>query len=276
MTEKRRLRLVDTTLRDGEQRAGLAFSVEQKIACALLMDQAGVDQIEAGIPAMCEEERAAIAAILRRRARARIATWNRMNESDIRASLSLGPDIIHIAVPVSDIQIRTKLRRTHEFVAEGMKRCIALAQSGGAEVSVGFEDASRGDLLFMTGLVRTAVSMGVPRIRYADTVGVAYPSKIQREAGALCGAGAVLECHAHDDLGMAVANSLQAAVSGAEYVDTTFFGIGERAGNCDFARFIRAARPVFSLGVPESGEVLAELESRILTILRLRRLGIRQ
>lgn len=268
--EKRRIHLVDTTLRDGEQRAGLAFCKDQKIACARLMDEAGIDQIEAGVPAMCRQEQITIRSMLERRRHAKIATWNRMNEQDIRASLALAPDMIHICVPVSDIQIHEKLKQSRDYVSEAMKRCIGLAQTGNSEVSIGLEDASRADIDFMVAIVQIAVHMGVSRIRYADTVGVAFPTKIQEHFHKLCETGAAMECHTHDDLGMAVANALQAAKQGATYIDTTFFGIGERAGNCDLRKFLAAASDNFSFGVLETGCALPELEAKIQTILHLK------
>lgn len=271
MNDKRRLYIVDTTLRDGEQRAGLAFDREQKVACALMMDEAGIDQIEAGIPAMCEEEREAIREILRRRRSARIATWNRMNEEDIRFSVVLKPDILHIGIPVSDIQIGEKLKKSRDYVRERMKRCITLAQTDSCEVTLGFEDASRADISFLTELAECAKGLGIKRIRYADTVGIATPSKIAVDIEELSKTGLSIECHAHDDLGMAVANSLQAAKSGAEYINTTFFGIGERAGNCNFSKFIGCAGSGFTFGFSAEPGNLRELEAEVLSILRLKK-----
>jgi homocitrate synthase NifV len=262
-----RLFIVDTTLRDGEQRAGLAFSKEEKIACAVLMDEAGIDQIEAGIPAMCRQEKETIRAIIEHCGHAKIAAWNRMNESDIRVSLAIMPDIIHIGVPVSDIQIGEKLHKTREFVLESMKRCVGLAQSRGSEVTLGFEDASRADISFMRGLITAARQMGVLRIRYADTVGIVHPLKVARDISLLRASGVAVECHMHNDLGMAVANSMEAAKSGSAFINTTFFGIGERAGNCDFRKFVFAAKDKFTFGF-RAGEAEAQaLERRILATL---------
>jgi homocitrate synthase NifV len=266
----RELHIVDTTLRDGEQRAGLAFRGLDKLACARALDRAGIFQIEAGIPAMCRQEKETIYSILQHRERALISTWNRMKETDIRASLDIGPDIIHIGVPVSDIQINEKLHKTRVFVEDQMKRCIELAASGGSKVTLGFEDVSRADKSFVKKLVLEAKRLGVRRIRYADTLGICSPSKIGRETAELAEtAGIGVECHAHNDLGMAVANSLQAAKYGADFIDTTLFGIGERAGNCNLVEFLAAARGTFTFEIdtdPSSLENLEEVISKILGI----------
>lgn len=268
--EKKPLYIVDTTMRDGEQRAGLAFSVADKIACAHLMDEAGIDQIEAGTPAMGREEQEAIYGMMQMRRRVRISTWNRLSEQDIRASLSCRPDIIHIGVPVSDIQIHEKLHSSRTKVEDQMKRCAALALQTGCEVTLGFEDASRADCTFLLHMAHQAALLGVRNIRYADTVGIAHPSKIAGEV-ALLSEVIPVECHVHNDLGMAVANSLEAAKAGAQYVDTTFCGIGERAGNCDFVQFALAARPAFHItaDAEENTDRLLFLENQVAQCLRL-------
>lgn len=266
---KRQLHIVDTTMRDGEQRAGLAFSVADKIACAQLMDAAGIDQIEAGTPSMGKEEQEAVYGMMQIRKRVRISTWNRLSEQDIRASFVCRPDIIHIGVPVSDIQIREKLCCLRSDVEDRMKRCAALALEAGYVVTLGFEDASRADPAFLLHMAQQASTLGVRNIRYADTVGIAYPTKVAREVGRMAAVMPV-ECHVHNDLGMAVANSLEAAKAGASYIDTTFCGIGERAGNCNFTQFVIAARGAFTLAVDDGDDAqLYQLEKAVAQCLRL-------
>ena len=266
--EKRHLYVADTTMRDGEQRAGLAFSVADKIACARFMDEIGIDQVEAGTPSMGKEEQEAIYGMMQVRRHTQIAAWNRMAESDIRASFACRPDIIHIGVPVSDIQIKEKLRSNRAHVEDQMKRCALMAIEKDYIVTLGFEDLSRADPAFVLHLAKEARKLGVRSIRYADTVGVAFPSKVRYEVSALSGVMPV-ECHMHNDLGMAAANSLEAVKAGALYVDTTFCGIGERAGNCDFAEFISAASGRFILSVSSDAGHLENAEKRVADILRL-------
>lgn len=269
MSDARKLHLVDTTLRDGEQMAGLAFAEADKVACAEALDAAGIYQIEAGVPSMCKEEKNAIYKMLERKKHALISTWNRMNEADIHHSLDLGPDIIHIGVPVSDIQIREKLRKTRAFVEVKMRHCIELALSRGAEVTIGFEDASRADIGFITKLARQAKQLGVHRVRYSDTLGLCYPSRIGPHiAEVLEATGLKLEVHAHNDLGMAVANSLEAAKCGAEYIDTTVCGIGERAGNCNLQEFLIATHGAFAFELEP--DVMRQMSEKIPTVLGLK------
>lgn len=271
MKDKRLIKIVDTTLRDGEQRAGLAFSGSEKLACAMVMDRMGIYQIEAGIPAMCREEKDAIYEIMGHRKNAKISTWNRMIESDIESSLDICPDIIHIGVPVSDIQIKEKLHKTRDYVEEQMKKCILKALSGGSEVTLGFEDSSRADMAFMQQLAHQAASLGIKRIRYADTLGICSPSKIGADISELVRTDLEIECHTHDDLGMAVANSIVAAKNGAEFIDTTFLGIGERAGNCNFIKFITGAKDLFEFGIMSDFINLAEIDNEICGILGIGR-----
>jgi len=242
--------IVDTTLRDGEQSPGYALSKEQKVFIAKLLDDAGVFQIEAGIPALGPYEKDALCEIVDSRKNAKISVWNRLNESDIRHSFDCRPDIIHISAPVSYAQIYTKLRKNKAWIIKQLSVCIDLAKSMGYEVTVGFEDASRADITFLSALASAVMEMGVKRVRLADTVGVLMPSRCFGMVKDLIGCtGIEVEMHAHNDLGMAVANSIAAGKAGADYIDTTLFGIGERCGNCDMKKFICASEAVFSLKI---------------------------
>ena len=261
--------IVDTTLRDGEQRAGLAFSPKDKAACAKIMDAIGIFQIEAGIPAIGNREKEAVCAVKAACRHAKVSVWCRMVENDIREAFDCRPDFIHIGVPVSDLQIKTKLCKDRAFIKEQLHRCAETALCAGYAVSLGFEDASRADIDFVAELAKLALSLGIRRVRYADTVGVAAPHKIARDITALAATGVQAEIHAHDDLGLAVANTLEAAKNGALYADTTFFGIGERAGNCDFNRFVEASGSLFDLGVHTDSYTLFQAHREISGILGL-------
>jgi len=240
--------LVDTTLRDGEQSPGYALTKEQKLEIAAMLDAAGVYQIEAGIPAICAYEIDTLLEISQNKRNAKISVWNRLNESDIKHSFDCNPDIIHIGVPVSYVQIYTKLRKNKTWIIKTMASCVDLALCKGYEVTVGFEDASRADPTFMLALASTLKDMGVNRIRFADTVGVLSPTRTYETIHELISiTGIEVEMHAHNDLGMAVANSLAAAKAGAKYIDTTILGIGERTGNCDFKKFISASELAFTV-----------------------------
>jgi len=240
--------LIDTTLRDGEQSPGFAFNIDEKVMLAMLMERAGIYQIEAGIPAMGKYEKDTICKIIGNRRGVRISTWNRMKKEDIEHSFDCCPDIIHISAPVSYVQIYSKLKKNKVWLQKNLQECVSMALDKGYTVTVGLEDASRADITFIISLANTLKEMGVASIRFADTVGVLTPSRAyQSISEIISNTGISIGIHAHNDFGMAVANSLEAAKAGAEFIDTTLFGIGERAGNCDMNKFITSADKLFDI-----------------------------
>ncbi|MBU3185126.1 homocitrate synthase [Clostridium estertheticum] len=234
-------KIVDTTLRDGEQMAGVELGFDDKIEFAKIIDSKDVYQIEAGTPAMGGDEKKSIEQLMSLGLKSKVSAWNRMNISDIKHSIDCRVDIIHISVPVSDIQIKWKLGRNRVWVINEMKRSVYYAKEKGYEVVVGLEDASRTSIEFLIHIIREAKELGVQRVRYADTVGILYPDKIYKQIKQIKkNIDISIEFHAHNDFGMAVANSVSAVMAGAEFVDSTFGGIGERAGNCDYVKLINA------------------------------------
>ncbi|MCR4436578.1 MAG: homocitrate synthase [Clostridiales bacterium] len=264
------VKIVDTTLRDGEQQAGIALGAGDKVKIARLLDSAKIYQIEAGIPAMGGEEKKSVEKMMALNLRSKISTWNRMNLKDIEQSIQCKPDIIHISVPASDIQIRCKLKKNRTWVIETMKRCINYARESGAEVTVGLEDASRADLKFVLQLISAAFLEGVERIRYADTVGILHRKRTFAEISSIkARTDIALEIHAHNDLGMAVSNSISAVKAGAEFVDCTMGGIGERAGNCDYLQFVKAAGEFLHIFDNVKEEEALEIQKEIFHIMGL-------
>ena len=232
--------IVDTTLRDGEQSAGRAFSIDEKVEIAKYMDENNIYQIEAGIPVMGDLEKECIKRILSVRKNSLIATWNRMNKKDIQHSIDCKPDIIHISVPTSDIQIYSNLGKDKIWIEKNLRECVYFAKDKGYEVTIGFEDASRADINYLINLCEIVKSFDVKRVRYADTVGILMPSIVREAVKTIIDrTGIEIEIHAHNDFGMAIPISLEAVKSGAKYVDCTLDGIGERAGNCNLQEFIR-------------------------------------
>lgn len=238
-----KINIVDTTLRDGEQSAGLAFSIDEKVEIAKYMDENNIYQIEAGIPVMGDLEKECIKRILYNRRNSLISTWNRMNVSDIKHSIDCKPDIIHISVPASNIQIYSNLGKDKIWVEKNLIECVYFAKDKGYEVTIGFEDASRADIDYLINLCEIVKRFEVKRVRYADTVGILMPS-IAGEAvkTIIDNTGMEIEIHAHNDFGMAIPISLEAVKSGAKYVDCTLDGIGERAGNCNLQEFLRISK----------------------------------
>ena len=226
------VQFVDTTLRDGEQTAGIAFSPAEKILIAKALDQAGIPYIEAGVPAMGGSEFQALRNILRSDLKAAVVSWNRAVRQDILMSIHCGFSHVHISVPVSQLHISVKFQQSQEWVIGRLQECIDLANHYGCVVSVGAEDASRADIEFFLRVADVAAQMGAVRIRYADTIGCLTPFQTYRTMCYLrehC--PLPVEFHAHNDFGLATANTLAAVRAGIRLVSATINGIGERAGN---------------------------------------------
>ncbi|MNO57274.1 2-isopropylmalate synthase [compost metagenome] len=230
----KKMRICDTTLRDGEQAAGVAFTADEKLEIAKRLADSGVEQAEVGIPAMGEEERRTISRIVSLGLPMRLLTWNRAIRSDIDASVSTGADWVHIALPASEIQMKAKLNARPAQVMEMGKAAAYYALNKGLTVSIGFEDASRADFSYLVELIRILRREGVARFRYADTLSVHHPGTIYVRIStllAVCPPDIELEVHCHNDFGLATANALAGIEAGAQWASTTVLGIGERAGN---------------------------------------------
>ena len=258
---KKQLYMIDTTLRDGAQSPGISFSKIDKIEIAKALEKVGVYQLEAGIPAMGASEKETILAIKDVCKKSLIAAWNRLNIKDIQHSVDCRPDIIHISVPVSDLQVYQKLQKDRLWLKNKMLTCVDYALEKGFFVTIGFEDASRADLAFMIEMGTALQQLGVKQLRFADTVGILTPHTTQVKVRSLIEyTGLDIEFHAHNDLGMAVANSIAAARAGASFIDTTINGIGERTGNCNFYQFVKAAHSFYDIMTEEvAAQELAQL-----------------
>ena len=239
----RRIYLNDTTLRDGEQPPGVAFSAQRKVRLAMLLDEAGVDGIEVGTPAMGGQERDAVEAVCALGLKARVSTWNRSLAADVRASLECGARHVHIALPVSDRQLERKLGKSRSWALGAFTEAALCAREGGAAFTAGAEDASRADEAFLLEFAQCAAALGAERLRYADTVGVLEPLGTWRRIRRLCrGQPLPVEIHTHNDFGLATANSLAAVHGGAAWVSVTVNGLGERAGNAALEEVALALR----------------------------------
>lgn len=260
MQSGKKVFIVDTTLRDGEQAAGVVFPAEEKLAIAVALDAAGVSWIEAGVPAMGREEQEALKLILAAPLKGTAFAWNRARREDIEESVKCGFSFLHISIPVSDLHICHKLRTSREKVLRQLADAVRQARSFGCRVSVGAEDASRASSEQFLEMAELSAKLGAERIRYADTIGFLDPFRAYEQMTVIVRQCPLpVEFHAHNDFGMATANSLAACQAGVEYVSTTVAGIGERAGNAAIEEVVKALQAIVRADTGVTGESCAKL-----------------
>ena len=243
--KSKNIKIVDTTLRDGEQTAGVVFTNSEKIKIAEMLNELGIHQLEVGIPAMGGDEKEAIKAIAKKNLKSSIMAWNRAVIKDIEQSIECGVDAVAISISVSDIHIKNKLKTSRKWVLENMVKSVEFAKKNGLYVSVNGEDSSRADIEFLTEFINTAKSVGADRFRYCDTVGVMNPFKIRSVINKLySNTNFDIEMHTHNDFGLATANAIAGALGGANHIGVTVNGLGERAGNAALEEVLMALKYV--------------------------------
>ncbi len=258
------VKIDDTTLRDGEQTAGVVFSNHEKIRIARFLDEVGVDQIEVGIPAMGGDEKETIKKIADLDLRTSILAWNRTVIDDVKHSLDCGVQAVALSISASDIHIEHKLRKDRAWVLESVKVSTNFAKSHGLYISVNAEDASRADFDFLVEFAKAAKENGADRLRYCDTLGVMEPFgtfeviKRLRETVDI-----EIEMHTHNDFGMATANALAGIKAGATWVNTTVNGLGERAGNAALEEVIMALKCIGGVDLGFKTERFRELSEYV-------------
>jgi len=224
--------LVDTTLRDGEQAAGVAFSADQSLEIATRLAHLGIDELEVGTPAMGDAEVQKMRRIARANLGCRTTAWCRARKEDVLAAERAEVEAVHLSFPVSDIHLNA-LGKSRAWVLEEAENLVAYARHRFDYVSVGAQDASRTDLEWLGSFGQSLAIFGAKRLRIADTVGVWDPMACFE---VLCSLRNVvprmeLGVHTHNDLGMATANAMAAVRAGVDSIDVTVNGLGERAGN---------------------------------------------
>jgi 2-isopropylmalate synthase len=246
---KPHITIFDTTLRDGEQSPGCSMGIQDKLRMARQLDRLGVDVIEAGFPISSEDDFRAVSLISETVRRPVIAALSRAAEADIRRAWSAleraQQPRIHIVLASSDLHLQSKLRMTREQALDQVYRSVSYAKTLCDDVEFSAEDASRSDVDFLCRFMQAAVDAGATVINIPDTVGYTIPEEygelIRSIRGRVHGVEKVtISVHCHNDLGLAVANTLAAIQAGARQAECTINGIGERAGNASLEEIVMA------------------------------------
>jgi 2-isopropylmalate synthase len=247
MTARPRIRIFDTTLRDGEQAPGFSMTPTEKVRMAEQLERLGVDIIEAGFPISSDGDFEAVRAVAAAVRTPIVAGLARAVLSDIDrawdALASARRPRIHVFLATSDLHLEHKLRIDRATCLARTREAVAYARQRTADVEFSAEDATRSDLGFLCDVAEAAVAAGATTINLPDTVGYALPEDITRMFTAVrhrIGEAVTLSAHCHNDLGLAVANSLAAVQAGARQVECTVNGIGERAGNAALEEIVMA------------------------------------
>jgi 2-isopropylmalate synthase len=252
MAKPERLRIFDTTLRDGEQSPGCSMNLPEKLRLAEKLQSLGVDVIEAGFPIASEGDFAAVSAVAAECRDVTIAALCRTAEVDVRraaeALRGAARPRIHTFVATSDIHLQYKLKKTRAEVIEMTREAVRLARDFAEEVEFSAEDATRSDVDYLCEVFEVAVSEGATILNVPDTVGYTLPNEFAKLVATVRKrvirdrSGITISVHCHNDLGLAVANSLAALSAGARQIECTINGIGERAGNASLEEVVMAMR----------------------------------
>src|ERR1700682_4329576 len=258
-----RIAVFDTTLRDGEQSPGCSMNLAEKVRLAQQLEVLGVDVIEAGFPIASEGDFAAVRAVAAECREVTVAALCRTSEQDVlKAARALEHAVhprIHTFVATSDLHLEYKLKKSRSEVIEMTRRAVTLARECAEEVEFSAEDATRSDVDYLCEVFATAIEAGAPIINVPDTVGYTMPLEfsqlVRRIREQVVGERDVtISVHCHNDLGLAVANSLAAIEAGACQIECTINGIGERAGNASLEEItmalkVRADKLPFETGI---------------------------
>lgn len=258
-----KVRVLDTTLRDGEQTPGVSLTPDEKLRIAIKLDSMGVNIIEAGSAITSPGEREGIKKITSEGLSAEICSFARAVEGDIDAALECDVNSVHLVVPTSDLHIEHKLKKTREEVLQQAIDSTQYAVDHGLIVELSAEDSTRSDMDFLTQIFQEGIKTGAHRICACDTVGMLTPEKSFEFYGQLSKIGAPLSVHCHNDFGLAVANSLSALRAGATEVHATINGIGERAGNASLEEIAVSLYSLYDVKTDINIQMLYEVSKMV-------------
>jgi len=256
-----KLSLVDCTLRDGEQQAGVVFTKEDKVRIAKKLDEIGIKEIEAGMPVASDEDREAVCEMVQAGLKARITALARPSKADIDMLADCGVWCATISIPIGDLQREFKLHWDEETYVRTLLDTAEYAKTKGLYVNISPYDTTRVDPVFLDRVLHEIAKAGTAdRVRLVDTVGAASPLAIKylvRRMKAILGTIPV-ELHCHDDFGMATACTLAGAEAGVDYLSTTINGLGERAGNAPTEEVLVALKFLYGIDLGINLEKLKE------------------
>lgn len=242
----RRIRIFDTTLRDGEQTPGVSLTAEDKMEIARQLSQLGVDVIEAGFPSSSEGEKKVVRDIAKAGLTPEICALSRATKGDIDAAIDCDVDLIHVFIPTSPVQMKYAVNLTPEQVLTSAVDSIQYVKKHGIKCEFSPMDATRSELPFLKKVCRVAQEAGMDSLNVPDTVGIMIPKttiKLIEELKTIV--NVPISIHCHDDFGMAVANSLAAVEAGAAQVHVAVNGLGERAGNASLEEVVMALHMIY-------------------------------
>jgi 2-isopropylmalate synthase len=241
-----KVRIFDTTLRDGEQTPGVSITPEQKVQIAIKLDELGIDAIEAGFPVVSHGETVAIKNITKQGLKAEICGLARAVKSDLDAAINCDLPYVHVFIATSDIHMQFKLRMNRQQVMEKAVWAVEYAKKHGVQVEFSAEDATRSDRAFLNQVFTAVANVGVDRLDIPDTVGYATPQYIEQLVKDVKAMTRLpISMHCHDDFGLAVANSISGINAGADCAHVTINGLGERAGNASLEEFVMALQCLY-------------------------------
>ena len=242
-----KVRIFDTTLRDGEQTPGVTVTPEQKVQIAIKLDELGIDAIEAGFPIVSQGEMQAIKAIARQGLKAEICGLARTIESDIDAAIKCDLKYVHTFIATSDIHMQYKLKMTPEQVMDKAVKAVEYAKKHGMQVEFSAEDATRSDRQFLLKVFKAVTEAGADRVDIPDTVGYRTPDFMADIVKDVKGVTDLpISMHCHNDFGLAVANAIAGVNAGAACAHVTINGLGERAGNASLEEFVMALEILYN------------------------------